>query len=140
MKSTTPSQPAAGNSQPRGILRTIKVNVILRLTIVLLLIGNLQLSAYALPPVEIRGRVVNSDGGTPLQGVSVVIAGSKKGSTTNTDGRYSISVPDRSASLLFSSVGFVAQTVPVGNQTEINISLVASSAGLDQVVVVGYGT
>jgi TonB-linked SusC/RagA family outer membrane protein len=83
--------------------------------------------------------VVNA-AGAPLQGVSVVIAGTKKGSITNSDGRFSITVPDEKAALLFSSVGFEIQTISVGNQSEINVTMVASSAGLDQVVVVGYGT
>ncbi len=120
-------------------IRTIKIRMVLKLTIVLLLLSTLQISAYAFPPQEIRGRVVNPEG-TPLQGVSVLISGTKTGSTTNSDGRFTLTVPNDRASLEFSSVGFESQTINVGNQTEINITLTSSAAGLDQVVVVGYGT
>jgi TonB-linked SusC/RagA family outer membrane protein len=119
----------------------LKIKKILGLSFVLLLFGSLQLAAYAAPPPphDVRGRVVNSDGAA-LQGVSVLLAGTKKGSTTNSDGRFSINVPDERTSLVFSSVGFETQTISVGGQTEINVTLVAAAAGLDQVVVVGYGT
>lgn len=116
-----------------------KIRTILKTTFVLLLFSTFQLSAFASPPHDIRGRVVSSEG-NPLQGVSVLISGTKKGSTTNSDGRYTISVPDEKAVLVFSSVGFETQTIAVGNQTEISITLEKSVAGLDQVVVVGYGT
>ena len=96
-------------------------------------------NAFALPPHDVRGRVVSAEG-TPLQGVSVLIAGTKKGNTTNSDGRFSITVPDERTSLVFSSIGFETQTINVAGQTELNVTMVASSAGLDQVVVVGYGT
>ena len=119
---------------------TLKISPILKLTSVLLLISTLQLRAYAFPPPhEVRGRVVNAEG-SALQGVSVLIAGTKKGSTTNSDGRFTITVANESVALEFSSVGFTTQTIPVGNRTEINITLEKSIAGLDQVVVVGYGT
>lgn len=120
-------------------LRPVLATEILRLFILLLLFCTFQFNAYALPPHEVRGRVANAEG-TPLQGVSVLIRGTTTGSTTNSEGRFSINVPDNRTVLEFSSVGFEPQTVTVGNQTEINITLISSAAGLDQVVVVGYGT
>jgi TonB-linked SusC/RagA family outer membrane protein len=109
------------------------------LTAFLLFFSTFQFSAFALPPHEVRGRVVNAEG-TPLPGVSVLIAGTKRGNTTNSDGRFSITVPDDRTSLVFSSVGFETQTINVGGQSEVNVIMAASSAGLDQVVVIGYGT
>jgi len=116
-----------------------KISVFLKLSIVLMLLSSLHVTAFATPPRDVRGRVVTAEG-TPLQGASVVIAGTKKGSTTNTDGRFTINVPGDNVSLVISSVGFVSQTIPVAGQTEINVTLVASTTALDQVVVVGYGT
>jgi TonB-linked SusC/RagA family outer membrane protein len=113
---------------------------IMRLAIVLISISSFQFSAYASPPPhDVRGRVTGADG-IPLQGVSVLISGTKKGSTTNDDGRYTITVPDDKTVLEFSSVGFDSRRVTVGSQSEINVSLEKSAASLDQVVVVGYGT
>lgn len=120
-------------------LCTIKIYPVLKLTIVLLLFNTFYVIAHAAPPREVRGRVVNAES-TPLQGVSVLIAGTKNGSTTNSEGIFTINVPNERARLQFSSVGFETQTVTVGNKTEINITLTSSAAGLDQVVVVGYGT
>ena len=92
------------------------------------------------PPGIIRGRVVNK-GGTPLEGVSVLISGTKNGTTTNKDGRFTLTVPDAGNAVLeISSVGFQMQTVNVDRQAEINITLEEVNAGLDQVVVIGYGT
>ena len=119
--------------------RTTKIGLILKVKTLLVLLIALQITTYALPPQEIRGRVVNTEG-TAVQAVSVVIEGTKTGSTTNSEGRYSITVPNQNVSLVFSSVGYSPKTVQVGNQTEINVTLEHSTAGLDQVVVVGYGT
>ncbi len=95
---------------------------------------------YVSPPVNISGRVTNNKG-EPLQGVSVLIAGTKKGTTTNIDGRYVLTVPNAENIVLeISNVGFQTKTVNVGKQIEINITLEEAIAGLDQVVVVGYGT
>lgn len=92
------------------------------------------------PPVVISGRVVNSDG-NPLQGVSVMVAGTKNGATTNSDGRFTLTVPDNSNVVLeVSSVGFLSKTVNVGSQTDITITLEDAVTGLSDVVVVGYGT
>lgn len=90
--------------------------------------------------IEIRGRVTDEEG-NPLANVSVIISGTTIGTTTNADGRFSITAPDnRNVSLEFSSVGFVAKKVLIGNNTNIEVVLEASNTGLDEVVVVGYGT
>ena len=92
------------------------------------------------PPVNINGRVTNSKG-EPLQGVSVVIAGSKKGTTTNREGAFVLNVPNAdNVTLEVSFVGFQPKTVKVAGQTELTITLENAVAGLDDVVVVGYGT
>ncbi|MGN6533607.1 MAG: carboxypeptidase-like regulatory domain-containing protein, partial [Ginsengibacter sp.] len=93
-----------------------------------------------IPPIEIHGRVVNQQG-EPLTNVSVLIAGTKTGTTTNSDGRFIITVPDNKNIILeISSVGFQSKRVNVGKQTEINITLKVAVSGLNEVIVVGYGT
>ena len=94
----------------------------------------------AAPPVEIKGRVINKTG-NPVDGVSVMVAGTKNGTTTNSDGRFTLTVPtNENVVLELSSVGFQTLTVRTNNQTTLTITLEEVSAGLDQVVVVGYGT
>jgi TonB-linked SusC/RagA family outer membrane protein len=92
------------------------------------------------PPVEIKGRVLNR-AGHPLEGVSVVIAGTKKGTTTNSDGRFTLTViTGKDVVLEISNVGFQTKTVNAGKQSDISITLEEDITGLSSVVVVGYGT
>lgn len=83
---------------------------------------------------------VTDDTGQPLPGVTVVIKGTTQGTVTNVDGEYTIpNIPDN-ATLQFSFVGMRTQEVVVGNQTTINVQMVVDAIGVDEVVVVGYGT
>ncbi|MDR2887594.1 MAG: TonB-dependent receptor [Bacteroidales bacterium] len=84
--------------------------------------------------------VVRDASGNSLPGVNVVVVGTTVGTMTDMDGRYSLPVPAGSTSLSFSFIGMIAQTVPIGNQTTINITLEEEAIGLDEIVVVGYGT
>jgi TonB-linked SusC/RagA family outer membrane protein len=93
-----------------------------------------------LPPFEIKGRVVSKDG-KPLAGVSVIIVGTKNGTTTNNDGGFTLTTSDNKNIVLeISSVGFQTERVNVGKKTEINVVLETAVTGLNDVVVVGYGT
>ncbi|MEO9022143.1 MAG: SusC/RagA family TonB-linked outer membrane protein, partial [Ginsengibacter sp.] len=94
---------------------------------------------YTLPPVEIHGRVVNQKG-EPLQNVSVIIAGTKIGTTTNSEGRFTVTAPDdRNIVLEISSVGYQAKKVNLGKKTEANITLELNVTGLSDVVVTALG-
>jgi TonB-linked SusC/RagA family outer membrane protein len=86
----------------------------------------------------ISGRVSGSDGG-PLPGATVLERGTTNGVSTNADGAFSLSVQPN-ASLVISSVGYTAQTIAVGSQTTINVTLAAAATELNEAVVVGYGT
>ncbi|GLU54308.1 SusC/RagA family TonB-linked outer membrane protein [Dyadobacter frigoris] len=88
----------------------------------------------------ISGQVLSVEDNTPVPGVSVVLKGSRVGTNTDADGKFKIDVPDNSAVLVFSSVGFVSQEVPVGTKSTINIVLASDMKNLSEVVVVGYGT
>ena len=90
--------------------------------------GNDPVSETSLD-ISIRGRVVNK-AGDPLQGVSVLVAGTQNGTTTNRDGRFTLSIPEGgNVTLNISSVGYQTQTVNVGNQTELNITLEENISG-----------
>ncbi|MEO5999430.1 MAG: TonB-dependent receptor [Chitinophagaceae bacterium] len=90
-------------------------------------------------PIEIHGRVIDREG-NPLQGVSVLISGTKNGTTTNSDGHFALTVPGPNTTLEISNVGFQTKTVAVGGQSNITITLENGITGLNEVVVVGYGT
>ncbi|WP_198424826.1 SusC/RagA family TonB-linked outer membrane protein [Spirosoma endbachense] len=83
---------------------------------------------------------VADETGVGLPGVSVLVKGTQRGTVTDKDGAYRLSVPDGVATLTFSFVGYVSQDVTVSNQTVVNITLKPETKSLDEVVVVGYGT
>jgi TonB-linked SusC/RagA family outer membrane protein len=87
--------------------------------------------------VNISGQVSDNIG--PLSGVSVLVKGTQRGVSTNSDGKYSISAAKGSV-LIFSSIGYDPKEVVVGNETVINVTLTSGQSDLDEVVVVGYGT
>lgn len=89
---------------------------------------------------QISGKVTDSKDGSPVPNASVTIKGTKTGTTTDASGSYRLNVTGSSAILVISSVGFNRIELPVGEQTQVDISLVGSAAALTEVVVVGYGT
>ncbi|GAA4400331.1 TonB-dependent receptor [Nibrella viscosa] len=95
------------------------------------------LSAWA-QDKEVSGSVKDASG-SALPGVSVSIKGSQRGTTTDPNGNYRLSVPER-AVLVFSFVGFQKQEVAVGNRSVVDVSLLEDSQVLSEVVVIGYGT
>lgn len=78
--------------------------------------------------------------GLGLEGVSVLVKGSATGTTTDGEGHYSISVPNQSAVLVFSSTGYISKEETVGSRPSINITLNQSANDMDEVIVIGYGT
>jgi TonB-linked SusC/RagA family outer membrane protein len=80
------------------------------------------------------GKVKDAAGNT-LPGVNVLIKQTKKGTATDFDGSYKITVPNDQAVLVFSYIGYASQEVQVGGRKEINISLNVSGKELDEVVV-----
>jgi len=69
-----------------------------------------------------------------------VAKGTSQGTATDGEGRYSLSVPAGATTLVFSSVGFDSREVAIGTQSAINLTISTANTGLDEVVVVGYGT
>ncbi|MDO6605198.1 SusC/RagA family TonB-linked outer membrane protein [Arenibacter palladensis] len=89
--------------------------------------------------ISVSGSVVDANG-TPLPGANVVEKGTINGVTVDFDGHFSIEVADGNATLVISYIGFSTKEVEVNGQNTLNITLEESAAGLDEVVVVGYGT
>ena len=89
--------------------------------------------------ISLGGTVVDEKG-IALPGVSIVLKGTQRGTTTNAQGEFTLNVPDNSAVLIFSYVGYVSQEAEVGSRTTLTIQLAAEDRSLDEIVVVGYGT
>lgn len=89
--------------------------------------------------IRVAGKVT-SPTGEGIPGVSVTVKGSTVGTSTDAEGNFTLTVPE-TATLVFSSVGFETQEVPVNNRTTIDVSMKESSGrSMDEVVVIGYGT
>ncbi|MFT2010926.1 SusC/RagA family TonB-linked outer membrane protein [Pontibacter sp. 13R65] len=86
----------------------------------------------------VTGKVLDEKG-VGMPGVTVVLKGTSKGTATNSDGFYSLSVPDATGTLVISFIGYQLQEVPINKRASININLVPNSTALDEVVVIGYG-
>ncbi|GAB3276890.1 TonB-dependent receptor [Larkinella harenae] len=100
---------------------------------------NPELAYTEAQAVNVKGRITDeNDIGLP--GASVVIKGTNVGTTTSTDGHYSLSVPTGSETLVISYIGYVSQEIVLNNRTVINVKLVNDNKALSEVVVVGYGT
>ena len=80
-----------------------------------------------------------SDNSGPIPGVNIIIKGTNVSAATNFDGTYSIKTAPN-AVLVFSFIGYRSQEVPVGNKSQINVTLEEDVSSLKEVVVVGYGT
>jgi TonB-linked SusC/RagA family outer membrane protein len=103
-----------------------------------LLISLLPLLGFA-QTRTISGVVTSSEDSSPLPGVNVVIKGTTRGSVTDIDGKYSVQVEPTENTLLFSFVGFLTETVEIGQRTSVDVVLQEDSKTLEEVVVVGYG-
>lgn len=89
--------------------------------------------------IIVKGQVTDKATGKPLAGASIQIKGSTAGTTTDGNGNYSINVPGK-ATLAISSIGYDNIEIPVNGRSVINIPMQVSTTGLNEVVVVGYGT
>lgn len=89
--------------------------------------------------LTISGQVTAADDGTALPGVNIVEKGTSNGTVTNADGRYSIIVTNRSATLVFTFVGYSPIEVSLENRNSIDIALSPDISTLQEVVVIGYG-
>jgi TonB-dependent starch-binding outer membrane protein SusC len=89
----------------------------------------------------VTGNVTDGSNNNPLPGVTVGLAGTTRGTTSDANGNYSIDVPDAGElRLVFSFIGYVRKEVEIGNSSLLNIVLSPSDIALNEVVVVGYGT
>ena len=88
---------------------------------------------------KVSGNVTDSDG-NPLPGASIIESGTNNGTTTDFDGNFTLDVGNENSTLEISFIGFEPQQITANVNESLNIQLIASVSGLDDVVVVGYGT
>jgi TonB-linked SusC/RagA family outer membrane protein len=88
----------------------------------------------------ITGKVTSTADSSGLPGVTITLQGAPGGGVTDASGRFSIQVPASVRALSFSYIGYRPQTFTIGEQSSITVALEVASKGLNEVLVVGYGT
>jgi TonB-linked SusC/RagA family outer membrane protein len=88
---------------------------------------------------KITGKVTDK-AGQPLIGVGVIVKGTTVGALTDIDGNYTLTLPEGATALTFSFIGMTPQEIAIGPQTSINVVLQEDAIGLEEVVVIGYGS
>ncbi len=87
--------------------------------------------------IKITGKITGETG-EPLSGVSVSVKGSAVGTTTDNNGNFTLTAPEK-GTLVISYIGYVSQEVKINSQSVINVKLSTSTRTMDEVVVIGYG-
>lgn len=129
---------------PRSWMATIgwqRVCLSKKIISVLILLGSFQLLTVRTYAQEktVNG-VVKNVKGEPLPAATVTLKGTTKATTTGNDGTFSISVPSSKATLVISYVGYADREVDVTNQSSVDVQFIEDIKGLNEVVVIGYGT
>lgn len=89
---------------------------------------------------QVTGTVTDAGSKSPLVGASVTVPGTATGTTTDNNGKFTLSVPTSTRSLQFSMINYQLVTVDPSGSAPLSIKLTAEAGGMDEVVVVGYGT
>src|SRR5690606_15151185 len=89
---------------------------------------------------EINGTIISNDDQMPLPGVTVLVKGTEKGTITDFDGNFTLTVNDPGAVLVISYVGFTTVEVPINGVSTVNVALKLDAQQLDEVVLTGYTT
>ncbi len=109
-----------------------------RTNLVLLMLAFAMLSFTALHAQKTVSGTVLDETGSPLPGASVVVKGTTNGTSSDFDGKYSLTVNNNSTTLVISFIGYTTKEVAI--EDNITVTLEPDASVLDEVVVVGYGT
>ncbi len=109
-----------------------------RISVLLIFSSFLALTSFA-QQKTLSGKVIGEDG-APIPGVTVVVKGTTSGTITDMDGKFSFNAPATAKILSISYIGMKTQEFEIGTQTVFNVTLISETIGVDEVVVVGYGT
>jgi len=106
--------------------------------------GSILIEKRAIVPVAkvqqtINGQVIDTSG-NPLPGASILIKGTSNGTQSDFDGNFSLNLSNENATLVISYLGYLTKEVSIGNQKKITVTLEEDAHGLEEIVVVGYGT
>lgn len=128
--------------------RIWKILFLMKATLIIAFLSVSQVNANDLPDPtdefsqqrQVSGKITDSNTGEPLIGATVMVKGTTVGALTDASGEYSINVPDGSATLVVSFIGYSSMEIPISGRTTIDVNLDTELTGLEEVVVIGYGT
>jgi len=110
-----------------------------RLTLILFLAVFVGMGSLWAQTKTITGTVTGSDDGQPIPGVSIIVKGTTIGTITDTNGKYSLAVPQDATDLIFSFVGMETEDVSIQGRSVIDITLKSEALDIDEVVVTAMG-
>ncbi|MEI6141888.1 MAG: TonB-dependent receptor [Mariniphaga sp.] len=113
---------------------------VLRIMVFFFLAGLVMVPAGVYAQQKSVSGSVKDKSGQSLPGVTIVAKGTTVGTITDMDGKFTLPIPAGTQTLVFSFVGMATLETPVGNQSVFNVVLRDENIGLEEVVVVGYGT
>ena len=116
-----------------------KILTVLKTVIVILFVLSINASGFAPQQDRVAGTVTD-ESGSALPGVTVVVKGTTTGTLTDVSGNYVLTNVSDDAILVFSFVGMSSQEIPLNGRSQINVTLAEEAVGLDEVIVIGYGT
>lgn len=108
--------------------------------VMLVMVGVFMIPQLATAQHSVSGTVTSESDGSVLPGVNITVQGTTKGTTTDTDGNYKLSVTNPDAVLRFSYLGFGTREIPIDSRNEIDVELAEKAIeAQEELVVVGYG-
>ena len=90
--------------------------------------------------IRVSGTINDGSNNQPMPGVNIQVKGTSIGAISDIDGKYSLTAPGKNSTLIFSFIGFVSREIPLNGRTTLDVALEGELRGLEEVVVVGYGT
>lgn len=112
----------------------MKKNILLNFILLLFCSTSLMAQSHT-----VKGVVIDADNGDPLIGATILVIGTDQGTSTDVDGKFTLALQDKNATLQISYTGYKVTDIPVDGKKNMTISVAESIADLEEVVVVGYG-
>ena len=109
-----------------------------RITVILFFSSFLTLTSFA-QQKTLSGTIIGEDG-VPIPGVTIVVKGTTTGTVTDMDGKFTFLAPADAKVISIAYVGMKTQELTIGNQSSFSVKLMSDFTGVDEVIVVGYGT
>ena len=124
---------------PEKIKAEKQTNLFLFFGLTLSILFSLLLTTNAFAQQEVSGTVIDAETGETLPAVNIRIKDTNRGTTTDSNGNFTIRVDSGQTVLVFSFIGFTTQEIDVQGRTDITVEMQPDVGELDEVVVIGYG-